>query len=85
MDLRLDGREFDSRPPRLVLGWVTVFRQANHLSISPSHPRPNQPPTLGGTGNKYQPKCGEALRLGSKGTYGSFRLWINVWVAGKTV
>jgi len=30
-DLRLDGREFDSRPTRLVPGWVTVF------GISPSH------------------------------------------------
>jgi len=29
--------------------------------------------------------AGDALRLGSKGRYGSFRLWINVWVAGKTV
>jgi len=37
------------------------------------------------TGNEYQPKCGDALRLGSKGTYGSFHLWINVWMAGKTV
>jgi len=35
--LRLDDREFASRPPRLVLGWVTVFGQANHLGISPSH------------------------------------------------
>ena len=24
-------------------------------------------------------KCGDALRLGSKGRYGSFHLWINVW------
>jgi len=30
-------------------------------------------------GNEYQPKCGDALRLGSKGRYGSFHLWINVW------
>ena len=29
-------------------------------------PRPTQPPTLGGTGNKYQPKCGDAVRLGVK-------------------
>ena len=36
-DSRLDGREFDSRPPQLVLGWVTVVEWANHLSISPSH------------------------------------------------
>jgi len=28
---------------------------------------------------------GDALRLGSKGRYGSFHLWINVQVAGKTV
>jgi len=48
-------------------------------------PRPTQPPTLRGTGNEYQPKCGNALRLGSKGRYGSFHLWINVLVAGKTV
>ena len=37
------------------------------------------------TNNQYQPKCGDALRLGTKSRYGSFRLWINVWVAGKTV
>jgi len=51
LDLRLDGREFDSRPPRLVLGWVTLFGRANHRSISPSHPMLTQPPTLSGTGN----------------------------------
>ena len=33
----------------------------------------------------YQPKCGDALRLCSKGRHGSFHLWIKVWVAGKTV
>jgi len=38
LDLRHEGREFDSLPPRLVLGWVTVFGLANHLSISRSHP-----------------------------------------------
>ena len=27
----------------------------------------------------------DTLWLGSKGRYGSFHLWINVWVAGKTV
>jgi len=30
-------------------------------------------------------QCCDALQLGSKGRYGSFHLWINVWVAGKTV
>jgi len=48
-------------------------------------PRPTQPPTLSGTGNEYPPKCGDALRLGSKGSYGSFHLWISVWLARKTV
>jgi len=31
-------------------------------------PRPTQPPTLRWTGNEYQPKCGDAFRLGSKST-----------------
>jgi len=48
-------------------------------------PRPTQPPTLSGAGNKYQLKWGAALQLGCTGRYGSFHLWINVWVAGKTV
>jgi len=47
-------------------------------------PKPTQPPTLNGTENEYQPKCGEVLRLGSKGRYRSFHLWINVWAADKT-
>jgi len=55
----------------------------NYLSISPSHPV--QLSLLPSAGNEYQPKCGDALRLGSKGRYGSFHSWINVWVAGKTV
>jgi len=46
---------------------------------------PTQSPTLGGTGNEYEPKCGDALQLGVKGRYGSFHLWINIWVAGKSV
>jgi len=29
LDSRLDSREFDSRPTRLILGWVTVFGRAN--------------------------------------------------------
>jgi len=36
-------------------------------------------------GNEYWPKCGDVLRLGSKGRYGSFHFWINVLVAGKAV
>jgi len=42
---------------------------------------PTQPPTLSGTGNEYRTKCGEALRQGVKGSYGSYY----VWVADKTV
>jgi len=38
LDLQLAGCEFDSRPVRLVLGWVTVFGQVNHLNISPNNP-----------------------------------------------
>jgi len=42
-----------------------------------------------GIENEYRPRCGDALRLesnGSKGvTYGSFHLWMHMWVAGKTV
>ena len=41
-------------------------------------PRKTRPPTHSGTGNEYQPKCGDALQLGVKGRYGSFHLWINV-------
>ena len=48
-------------------------------------PRSTQLPTLRGTGNEYLLKCGDSLWLGSKGRYGSFHLWINVWVAGKSV
>jgi len=38
LDSRVDGREFDSRLPRLIQGWVITFGRANYLSISPSHP-----------------------------------------------
>jgi len=38
-DSRHDGCEFNSRLLRQILGWVTVFGRANHLSISPNHPR----------------------------------------------
>jgi len=44
-----------------------------------------QMPFLNGTENEYRSNCGDAVWLGSKGRYGSFHLWINVWVARKTV
>ena len=41
-------------------------------------PKPAQPPTLSGMGNEYYwPKFGDAVRMGSKGRYCSFHLWIN--------
>jgi len=40
---------------------------------------------LSGTVNEEQPKCGDAVWLGSKGRYALFQLWINVWVASETV
>ena len=85
LDLRLDGREFDSRPPRLVLGLVTVFGQINHLGISPSRYRPTQPPTLRRTGSEYLPKCGDALQLASKGWFISLVDKRVLWEARKTV
>ena len=48
-------------------------------------PTPTQPPTLNRMGNEFQPKCSDALWLGSKGRYGSVHWWINMWVAGKTL
>jgi len=45
--------------------------------------RPTQPLALSGMRNEYRPKCGDAPWLGSKGRYGSFHLWRNVWVAGE--
>ena len=58
-------------------------------SLDPSTHGPNvrltQPSILSGTENKYRPKYGDTVRLGSKGRYSWFHLWINVWVACKTV
>jgi len=69
---------------RLELGVVNASPGCTKSDSTPSNDhRPTQPPTLSGTGNGYQPKGGDALRLRSKlkGRYGSFHLWINVWVA----
>ena len=74
----------------LALGWVTVCRWVNHLqttSLCYQPLRPSQLSTLSGMVNEYRywPKCGDALWLESTGRYSSFYLWVNVWVAGKTV
>jgi len=61
---------------RLVLGWVTMSgfnsQCGTFISVCNQPPRSTQ---LGhpfmGRRNEYQPKSGDALRLGSKGTYAS--------------
>jgi len=86
-------RIFDlMNPPNISEKAVSFYVQQLHgygalkkLVLFLVHLRPTQPPTLSETENEYWPKCGVALWLSSKGRYGSFHLWINVWVAGKTV
>jgi len=60
LDSRLDGREFNSRPPQLVLGWVTVFQWANHLSISPTHSSQLSLLLYMGWESSTSPKCSDA-------------------------
>ena len=77
--------EVNQRRAQLVLRWVTVSgfnsRRGTFISVCDQPPRSTQPghPFVGRC-NEYQPKGGDALRLGSKGRYGSC-----VGVAGKTV
>jgi len=53
--------------PQLVLAWATVFWWVNHVSIKPLGP--TQFPALSRTGNEYQPKCDDAVQLGSNGSF----------------
>ena len=68
--------EVNLRQARWPMGWVTVSgfnsRCGRFISICNQLPRPIQPghPFVGRR-NEYQPKGGDALRLGSKGRYGS--------------
>jgi len=68
--------EVSLRPARLVLGWVTGpefnFRRRKPISAYNQPPRSTQPgyPSVGWR-NEYQPNGGDAVRLGSKGRYGS--------------
>jgi len=84
LDLPPDGHAFNSRPPRLVLGWVTILGWANYLNISPSHPGQLSLLPSAGREMSTSQSAGDALWLGSNGRYGLFHLWINVWVAIKT-
>ena len=75
--------EITLRRARLVLGWVTIWGStagAENLSQSTQPTRSTQPghPSVVRR-NEYRPMGGDALRLGSKGRYGS------CLVAGKTV
>ena len=76
--------EVNQRRARLVLRWVTVsgFNSpcGTFISVFDQPPRSTQPghPFVGRR-NEYQPKGGDALRVGSKGRYGP------CVVAGKTV
>jgi len=73
--------EVNQRRARLVLTWLTVSgfcsRCGTFISVCDQPPKSTQPdhPFVSRC-NEYQPKGGDALRLGSKG---------RVWVAGKTV
>ena len=74
--------EVNQRRAPLVLGWMTVSgfnsRGGTFISVCDQPPRSVQSghPFVGRR-NEYQPKGGDALRLGSKGRY-----VIRVWVAG---
>ena len=72
--------EVNQRRARLVLRWVTVSgfnsRCWTFISVCDQPPRSTQPghPFVGRR-NEYQPKGGDALRLKSKGKYGSCMGW----------
>jgi len=83
LDLRLDGREFDSRPP-LLLGWVTAFGEPP--GISPRHLDQLSLLSYAGREMSIGQKCSDVLRLGSKGSMDrSTCTDKRMWVAGKSV
>jgi len=69
--------EVNQRCAWLVLRWVTVSgfssRCGTFISVCGQPPKSTQPghPFVGRR-NEYQPKGGDALKLGSKGRYGSY-------------
>ena len=65
--------------------WMTEYGYSSQeTSVGNEPTTPTQPPILSGMANEQQPQCSDAVQLGSKGRHGSFYLWINVWLAGKT-
>jgi len=61
-------------PSQVIPRCETIHRYIFLVYNQP--PRPTQPPTLRRMGNKYQSKCGDALRMESKGMYSSLHYWI---------
>jgi len=84
-DSRLNGRGSNSRPLRQILGWVIVFGRATSVFHQASQANSASYPQQTGNEYMYQPKCGDSLRLAVKDRHSLFNLWINAWVAGKTV
>ena len=76
LDSRLDGRRFQAAATNTGMGDRLRAGKPPQYFTKPLGP--TQPLTLSGTGNEYQPTCGDDLPLGVKGSYGSFQLWINV-------
>jgi len=68
--------EVNRRRARLVLRWVTVYEFSSRCGTfifvcnKPLRSTQRGHPFVGRR-NEYQPKGGDALRLGSKGRYGS--------------
>jgi len=78
--------EVTLRRTRLVLGWATVCGRVNHLSLWP---------VTQANSAFYPASAGRKMSTGQNAVtlccwrvmfrYGSFHLWINVWVTSKTV
>ena len=65
----------NSVPAATVTGMGDRLRAGKPPSYFTKSPRSTQPPTLRGTANECRSNCDD----------GSFHVWINMWVAGKTV
>jgi len=83
LDLRLDDREFDYRPPQSVQ--VIVFGMANHLSISPTCP--GQLSLLPSAEREMSTGYSAVMLCcwGVKAGWFIPCMWMHVWVAGKTL
>ena len=72
------------RRAQLVLGWVTVF--GGHTTLVPLPSHPDQLRLLPSAGREMSTRQMAVMLRGWEAKHdGSFYMWINVWVAGKTV